>query len=122
VVVLLWRPVRQIQNKQEDRKKIARMLRLTTTETDLLGKKKIIKLWRNKDEPALTPEQIKERNDQIEHYAELILAKQRNGPVNDVTLRFEAEFTRFQNVTKKSWSNREDERQQHPEDDDEYDE
>jgi hypothetical protein len=71
------------------------------------------KLWEeSKDEEKLSQEQIAERTQQIKQYAELILAKQRNGPVNDIRLRFVDEMTRFENVTTKSWSNREDERQQ----------
>jgi replicative DNA helicase len=104
VVVLLWRPERHVQHKRVDHKKLAGLLKLFAREDN-----KKIPLWQ--DEKDLTTEQIKERDEQIKHYAELILAKQRNGPVADIRLRFEGELTRFENVTKKSWSNREDERQ-----------
>jgi DnaB-like helicase C terminal domain len=87
-----------------DHKKLAGLLKLFAREDN-----KKIPLWQ--DEKDLTTEQIKERDEQIKHYAELILAKQRNGPVADIRLRFEGELTRFENVTKKTWSNREDERQ-----------
>lgn len=110
IVALLWRPERHIANKRVDRRKLAIMLKLTLVED---GKR----VWLGQEEKELTPEQIEARNEQIKSYAELILAKQRNGPVGEIRLRFEAEFTRFQNVTQRSWSNREDERQQNREDD-----
>ena len=55
----------------------------------------------SRDEKALSHEQITERNRQIKQYAALIVAKQRNGPVNaeGVRLRFMADLTRFENVT-----------------------
>lgn len=108
IVALLWRPERHIQHARADRKKIAGLLKLTTKE----GNTKI-ELWQ--DEKELSEEQIEERDNQIDHYAALILAKQRNGPVGEIRLHFEGDLTRFDNVTQKSWSNREDERQQHQE-------
>ena len=35
---------------------------------------------------------------QIAHKAEVIIAKQRNGPVGSIELFFDAEFTRFGNL------------------------
>lgn len=43
--------------------------------------------------------------------AEAILAKQRNGPIGDIPLRFFGAFTRFDPETKKRYSNNNDERQ-----------
>jgi replicative DNA helicase len=110
IVLLLWRPSRHIQHPKNEgikgeKNKLAKLLHLKSPDGD--------DLWEeSKDEERLTPEQIAERTDQIEEYAELILAKQRNGPVNNIRLRFVDEMTRFENVTKKSWSNRADERQE----------
>jgi replicative DNA helicase len=42
---------------------------------------------------------------------ELIVAKQRNGPVGTVNLKFESEYTRFANVTEKMFSNNKEKRQ-----------
>jgi replicative DNA helicase len=42
---------------------------------------------------------------------ELIVAKQRNGPVGTVDLKFESEYTRFANVTEKLFSNNKEKRQ-----------
>lgn len=42
---------------------------------------------------------------------ELIVAKQRNGPVGTVNLKFESEYTRFANVTEKMYSNNKEKRQ-----------
>jgi replicative DNA helicase len=109
IVLLLWRPSRHIQHPKNEgikgeKNKLAKLLHLKSADGE--------ELWEeSKDEERLTPEQIAERTDQIEKYAELILAKQRNGPVNNIRLRFVDEMTRFENVTKKIWSNREDERQ-----------
>jgi replicative DNA helicase len=44
---------------------------------------------------------------------ELIVAKQRNGPVGTVNLQFEAEYTRFNNVTEQLYSNNKEKRQKH---------
>jgi replicative DNA helicase len=110
IVLLLWRPSRHIQHPKNEgikgeKNKLAKLLHLKSPDGD--------DLWEeSKDEERLTPEQIAERTGQIEEYAELILAKQRNGPVNNIRLRFVDEMTRFENVTKKSWSNRADERQE----------
>jgi replicative DNA helicase len=105
IVALLWRPERHIQHARADRKKIAGLLKLTTKD----GNQKI-ELWQ--DEKELSEEQVKERDYQIDHYAALILAKQRNGPVGEIRLTFEGDLTRFDNVTQKTWSNRQDERQE----------
>ncbi len=43
--------------------------------------------------------------------AELIVAKQRNGPIGPVDLRFFGAFTRFEGTTKKAFSNNKSERQ-----------
>src|SRR4029077_4122705 len=110
IVLLLWRPSRHIQHPKNEglkgeKKKLAKLLHLKSPDGD--------ELWEeSKEEERLTPEQIAERTRQIEEYAELILAKQRNGPVNNIRLRFVDEMTRFENVTKKRLSNREDERQE----------
>jgi replicative DNA helicase len=109
-VLLLWRPSRHIQHPKNEglkgeKNKLAKILHLKSQDGD--------DLWEeSKDDERLTPEQLAERSHQIEEYAELILAKQRNGPVNNIRLRFVDEMTRFENVTKKMWSNREDERQE----------
>jgi replicative DNA helicase len=47
-----------------------------------------------------------------EKLAELIIAKQRNGPVGSVNLQFEKEFARFGNSTAKLYSGDDEERQQ----------
>ena len=110
IVLLLWRPSRHIQHPKNEgikgeKNKLAKLLHLKSPDGD--------DLWEeSKDEERLTPEQITERSNQIDEYAELILAKQRNGPVNNIRLRFVDEMTRFENVTKKMWSNRQDERQE----------
>jgi replicative DNA helicase len=43
-------------------------------------------------------EEWKNKMQQIAHKAEVIIAKQRNGPVGSVELFFDAEFTRFGNL------------------------
>ncbi|MFZ4778074.1 MAG: replicative DNA helicase [Terrimicrobiaceae bacterium] len=43
--------------------------------------------------------------------AEAILAKQRNGPIGTIDLRFFGQFTRFESTTKKAFSNNPNERQ-----------
>lgn len=47
----------------------------------------------------------------VDLIADLIIAKHRNGPVGTVPLRFYGAFTRFEGVTKKLFSNNEEERQ-----------
>jgi replicative DNA helicase len=48
---------------------------------------------------------LKLKDDELDLYSELILAKQRNGPVGEISLLFEGHTTRFKNVTAKQWSN-----------------
>ena len=98
IVVLLWRPERHIQNLKKENSAIARMLGLKDDDgVDL-----------SQSEKALTYEQITERDRQIKQYAALIVAKQRNGPVNTdgLRLRFVPDLTQFENVTEKMWSNK----------------
>lgn len=54
--------------------------------------------------------------DELKEYAEVNLAKQRNGPVGEIRLLFIDELTRFKNVTAQMWSNREDQREHHDDD------
>lgn len=49
--------------------------------------------------------------DAFEQYAELIVAKQNEGPVGTIRLRFIKEFARFEGVTEKLFSNNPEERQ-----------
>lgn len=108
IVLLLWRPERHLQFK-DDRNKLAKVLELKDSEGNELWEKKAKK---GDESNELSKDQRQDRDDQIDSFAQLILAKQRNGPVGDIRLRFVPEMTRFENVTAKSWSNREDERQQ----------
>lgn len=113
IVLLLWRPERHIQHpKNEDNKseknKLAKLLGLKDGNGD--------KLWRpekKSEEEPLTREQIKDRTRQIDEYAELHVAKQRNGPVGEIRLRFVPEITRFEslNQAEKDYSNNPSERQ-----------
>jgi replicative DNA helicase len=121
IVLLLWRPSRHIQHPlnegiKGEKNKLAKLLHLKSSSdgTKLWeeSKRKKQELLESEKEERLTEEQIAERTRQIEEYAELILAKQRNGPVNNIRLRFVDELTRFENVTKKTWSNNPQERQQ----------
>jgi replicative DNA helicase len=93
IVALLWRPERHLENYGQ-REKLAKRLRLS---------------WHD-DEPLYGMEEMSkeardDRDRQINEYAELIVAKQRNGPVGEIKLRFESDITKFQNVTTKTWSN-----------------
>lgn len=54
----------------------------------------------------------------FEEHAELIVAKQNEGPVGTINLRFVKEFARFENVTEKLYSNNPAERQGGTEEDD----
>ena len=44
-------------------------------------------------------EKADDKGDSIEGYAEVLLAKHRNGPTGTVKLRFEKQFTRFENLS-----------------------
>jgi len=50
------------------------------------------------EEQVAKLEEWKHKRQQIVHKAEVIIAKQRNGPVASVELFFDAEFTRFGNL------------------------
>jgi replicative DNA helicase len=102
IVVMLWRPERHIQHPKVENKKVAKLLGLKSADG--------IELWPPDDE--LTKGQVEERNRQIKEYAGFLVLKHRNGPVNNLRLRFIGELTRFENTTDKMWSNREEERQQ----------
>jgi len=44
---------------------------------------------------------------------ELLVGKQRNGPVGTVNLKFEAEYTRFNNTTETLYTNNKEKRQKY---------
>lgn len=85
-VILLWRPEKHCE-----------------TDKQRLDFAKKLKLVGENDTQTLA---------NLESYAEAILAKQRNGPTGRVRLRFEGELTQFQSMTKKLYSNKEDEQQE----------
>lgn len=99
IVALLWRPERHLENYGQ-REKLAKKLKLKDANGEALYG------------DDMSPDDTAERDRQINEYAELIMAKQRNGPVGEIRLRFESDITKFQNVTTKSWSNKQEERQQ----------
>jgi replicative DNA helicase len=84
--LLLWRPERECEGSGD---------------YEALAKKLKIKA-----------EDDNERKQMLKAYARLIVAKQRDGAVGEIPLRFESDRTKFHSVTKKEYSNREDERQQ----------
>jgi replicative DNA helicase len=112
-VALLWRPVMHIQGRSQAAK-LAFELRLQDAdgkylftldkETGRLAKKQ-----------ELTKEQVDERDTQIKEYAELIIVKQRNGPVGNIPLRFVNELMRFEGTTEKAFSNKKEQRQRNVE-------
>ena len=85
-VILLWRPVKHCATHKQ-RMDVAKKL----------------KIEGDNDDQTLA---------NLESYSEAILAKQRNGPVGRVRLRFDGERTRFHSTTEKHYSNKEEERQQ----------
>jgi replicative DNA helicase len=84
--LLLWRPERECEGK-EDYKSLAKKLKIETEDDN-------------------------ERKQILKQYARLIVAKQRDGAVGEIPLRFESDRTKFYSVTKQEYSNKEDERQQ----------
>jgi replicative DNA helicase len=52
-----------------------------------------------------------EEEPELDHNVLLLLEKQRNGPTGEIKLWFEKEFTTFRNLTEKTYSNRDEERQ-----------
>ena len=89
-VILLWRPVKHCE-----------------TDKQRLDFAKKLKIEGENDTQSMA---------NLEAYAEAILAKQRNGPTGRVRLRFDGELTQFQSMTKKLYSNKEEERQEMLED------
>jgi hypothetical protein len=83
--LLLWRPERECEGR-EDYKSLAKKLKIETEDDN-------------------------ERKQILKQYARLIVAKQRDGAVGEIPLRFESDRTKFYSVTKREYSNREDERQ-----------
>lgn len=108
IVIMLWRPSRHLESYKQ-REKLSQILKLKSAGT---GKN----LFGRDADDKLTDEELGERDDQINTYTEIIMPKQRDGPVTDeknrIRLRFEGDIVKFQNVTKKAWSNNAAERQQ----------
>jgi replicative DNA helicase len=104
ILLLLWRPVKHLESYKQ-RELLAKSLKLTWRNDERLYK-------RDKNDTEPSEEAIQERDRQLAEYAELILAKQRDGPTNPVRLRFIGEMMKFENVTTQAWSNKEEERQQ----------
>jgi replicative DNA helicase len=44
------------------------------------------------------PEVYDQENEDVKNLAELIIGKQRNGPIGTVTLHFDRRFTKFHNL------------------------
>jgi replicative DNA helicase len=109
-VAMLWRPVMHLEGNW-DRVKLARELKLKDDNGEDLFTidKKTGKLEKNQN---LDKEQVAERDRQIREYAEIIIVKQRDGPVGNIPLRFVDDLTRFENRTEKMWSNNPAQRQQ----------
>jgi len=101
IVAMLWRPVMALESNRQ-RAQLARDLKLKDKDGNKLftldEKGKIA------SKQDLTADQFKDRDTQISEYAEIILVKQRDGPVGNVRLRFINDLTRFENVTDKMWS------------------
>ncbi len=106
VVIFVWRPDRFVET-DEDRQKLGDRLKLKELND------KTRERCRRMEE--IDGEMIPYTEVSVENYAELIVAKQRNGPVtsetNRIVLRFESDLTRFENLTPKMWSNAALERQ-----------
>ena len=100
ICLLLWRPERECEGAS-DYANLAKKLGIfigDTKEAKEKGAKIVVK-----DES--------ERDQVLRQYARLIVAKQRNGPVNEIPVIFDGDRTTFHNVTPKEYSNRQDERQ-----------
>ena len=100
IVALLWRPERHLEEDNAKQwAKCARVLDIRDgTGRQLYGRE-------------LSEDEENQRDRQIKQFAKLIVAKQRDGPVGEIPLRFVPEQTQFQNATKKMWSNNPKERQ-----------
>ena len=113
IVALLWRPAPKAVS-EDTANKISKVLGLKDEDGNVLWE--TVSRKKGKDGEtvtrALTPSQKEERKLQLKQYAAFLVVKHRNGPVNDLRLRFTGEQTRFDDVTEKMWSNREDERQE----------
>lgn len=109
IVAMLWRPVMALDHYGQ-RPKLALYLKLKGKD----GKALYTLNEKGKLAPKqeLTADQLKERDEVIESYAELIVVKQRDGPVGNVPLCFIKDLTRFENMTDKMWSTNPKHRQQ----------
>jgi replicative DNA helicase len=65
----------------------------------------------NDSAKARKAEAMQMSTDEFESYTELIIAKQNEGPVGTIRLRFVKQFARFENVTSDLYSNRPEDRQ-----------
>jgi replicative DNA helicase len=72
----------------------------------------VLLMHRNKDEDNMSPQGSKESNEEYRRrIPKLYVAKQRNGPVGTIDLRFDGEKTRFLSCTDSAYSNAEEHRQ-----------
>jgi replicative DNA helicase len=72
----------------------------------------VLLMHRNKDEDNMSPQGSKESDeDYRRRIPKLYVAKQRNGPVGTIDLRFDGEKTRFLSCTDSAYSNAEEHRQ-----------
>jgi replicative DNA helicase len=117
VLILLWRPLKHLENKKQ-REGLAKALRLHWRPNEPIDSLLRIRkgegaspLYKTEKDTELDEEELKERDRQLEEYAELQVVKQRDGPTNDSRVRFIGHLMRFQNTTEKAWTNKADERQ-----------
>lgn len=114
VVLMLHRPAYYAKNEEQRRKMAKKLAKEKGGIPTQLGRAGITEIPEEGD--GTEAEELAWR-DAFQRYAEIHVVKQNEGPVGKIKVRFVEEFARFENVTKKLFSNNPAERQAMEEDD-----
>ncbi|MEI6282657.1 MAG: DnaB-like helicase C-terminal domain-containing protein, partial [Alphaproteobacteria bacterium] len=96
---------RQVENREDKRPQLADLRESGSIEQDADVVMFIYReaYYLGRTEPRLdTPEHLtwQEEMDKVNHLAEVIISKQRHGPIGSVKLHFNGELTKFSNLAR----------------------
>ncbi len=108
-IIALSQLSRQVENREDKRPQLSDLRESGSIEQDADAVMFVYReaYYKGRAEPREgTPEHLtwQDEMDQIRHVAEVIIGKQRHGPIGTVKLHFNDDLTRFGNLARDAWS------------------